>query len=296
MRQRLTADAILLFVTLIWGATFVLVQSAIREMPVLPFLTERFGIGGLLMAGAAVVAGEGLTLVRRDVLLAGSLIGATLWAGYVFQTWGLLYTSVARSGFITGLCVVLVPLAALLVLRQRVAGAAWAGAVLALVGLGLLSVGGGGAPNVGDALTFACAVCFALQIVLVSRYAVRLPTLPLATVQILTVALLSLLFSLPARGGWHTAIAVNLQGSVLIAVLVCAVLATALAYFVQIRFQARTTATHAAVIFAMEPVFAALSAVLLQHLQPSALQIAGMALMLIGMLVAELPNLRAARR
>lgn len=286
--KRYVADASLLVVTLIWGTTFVLVQDAIRAIPVLLFLSLRFAIGGVMLLIPTLT----LPRLRRElaspaVWIHGSLLGFWLGAGYALQTFGLLYTTAAQSGFITGLCVVLVPLLAWVILRQRTPIAAWIGVLIAAGGLYLLAHTRSGAVNVGDALTFLCAIAFAIQIVYVGKYAPKHHPLALAAVQIMVVGLLSMV------AGAMTGIRPMQYGpeltssTVLWSLAICTVLATVLAYFAQTSFQKFTTPTRTALIFATEPVFAAIATYLWTPERLTAVAWAGCGLILLGMLFAE---------
>lgn len=288
LAKRYFADASLLFVTLIWGTTFVLVQDAIRVIPVFLFLSLRFLVGGvLLMIPTLTVSRWRRELASPAVWMHGSLLGFWLGAGYALQTFGLLYTTAAQSGFITGLCVVLVPLFAWVILRQRTPYAAWIGVLIATGGLYLLAHTRSGSINVGDTLTLACAIAFAIQIVYVGKYAPVHHPLPLAAVQIVVVGLLSLVASVvtgirPLRYGPELT-----SPTVLWSLVICTVLATVLAYFAQTSFQKFTTPTRTALIFATEPVFAAIATYLWTPERLSAIAWAGCGLILLGMLFAE---------
>ncbi len=297
MMRRFLADLALLVVTAIWGLTFVMVRDAVLAYPVFAFLATRFA---LALVGLLPVllwrrhylrsVGRSPRLLRQ--LAAGALIGFALFAGYAFQTTGLLFTTPAKAGFITGLSVVIVPLLGVLFWRERLHPAVIGGVALALAGMGFLSLSGMDAPlavNPGDLLVLVCAVSFAGQIVLVGRFAPRMNALVLTTAQIATVALLSAGISLV----WEHPPIWPPRGQPLFAALFTGLLATALAFAVQTAAQRFTTATHAALIFATEPIFAALGSYLFigEVLSPS--QWLGCGLILAGMLLAELgPGLR----
>ncbi len=161
------ALAVLVAVTAVWGVTFVQVKDAVALYPLFAFLALRFAIASATLALPAAARIRGL---GAGGVVAGAGLGGLLGAGYALQTAGLERTTVSSTGFITGLYVVLTPLLALAVLRARVPGAAWSGVALATVGLGLLT-GVHGGEVAGDLLVFAGAVVYALQIVLMERFA-----------------------------------------------------------------------------------------------------------------------------
>lgn len=247
-RRRLAADLALLAVAAIWGSTFVLVKGAVAAYPVLPFLAIRFAIAGLALAPAALHRPRW----RPSDLAAGALAGTFLFAGYALQTAGLQETEAAKAGFITGLSVVLVPVFLALLWRRRPTAQAVAGTALATLGLGLLTLNADLAINRGDLLVLGCAVCFAGHITALGALSPGRDPRLLTLVQVATVAALSaglvlLRGPFPAvpQGVWGAALFTALAG-------------TALAFFVQTAAQQFTTAAHTALIFAAEPVFAAL--------------------------------------
>lgn len=289
LHKRYLADVALLAVTFVWGTTFVIVQDAIQVLPVFAFLALRFCIGGLILLIPVVsVPALRAQLRQRSLWLSGGFLGLWLFAGYALQTIGLLYTTPAKSGFITGLSVVLVPLFALLILKKRTSRAAWLGVAIATGGLFLLSQSKTGGINLGDVLTLLCAITFAVQIVYVGEYAPKYAALPLAAVQILTVGVLSILVTAFTRTPVGALQRELLTPTVLFALAITSLLATSVAYFAQMAFQKFTTPTRTALIFATEPVFAALASYLWTSDRLTMSAWVGCALILSGMLVAEL--------
>jgi drug/metabolite transporter (DMT)-like permease len=280
--RQLLADLALLLVALIWGSTFVLVKEAVSLVKPFSFIALRFALATLLMA---LLFGRRLRALGQRGLLAGALIGLFLTAGYGFQTAGLQYTSASKAGFITGLSVVIVPFAAWLILSHRPTPSALAGVILATIGLVLLSLQMGESLKIkwGDLLVLGCAFSFALHIVTVGVFAPHMDPLALATVQIGVAALISGALALTVEGGWS-----GFSGSVWFAALFTGLLATSLAFAVQTAAQAFTTPTHTALIFATEPVFAALFGTLLAGERLTGRALLGCGLILAGMLVAEL--------
>jgi drug/metabolite transporter (DMT)-like permease len=187
-RKTLLADFALLGVTVIWGGTFVTVKHLLASTPPLAILLWRF----LVAFGVLLVFSRPRTF---RVLFAGTLLGGALFLGYLFQTLGLLYVTPARSAFITGLCTLIVPIFALVMLRTRPEKTLPVSIALALFGLFLLTSGNGEKTPllVGDFLTFLGAVAYALQIVLVERFAKSNDAFALATVEMGAVALFSAL-------------------------------------------------------------------------------------------------------
>lgn len=281
-KKQVKADLALLGVTAIWGVTFTVIKDALAGIGPHYFLGMRFSAAFIFLA---LLYWKRLMNADRKTLAAGLAIGLFLYAGYVFQTVGLKYTSASNAGFITGLAVVLVPLICA-ALSRRLPGVAPAmGVFSAALGLAALSLGDDMRINYGDALVFLCAVSFALQIVLVGRYAPRYDPVVLAIVQIGVVTFASL--------GCAAALEempVVLSREVWVAFIITTLPATALAFLIQNTVQRFTSPTHTAIIFTMEPVFAAASAWLLGGEVLTLKLWAGCFLILAGMLVAELKS------
>jgi drug/metabolite transporter (DMT)-like permease len=267
----------LVAVTAVWGSTFVVVKDAVHQMPVTDFLTWRFALAAavMLLVRPRSVAGLG-----RDGRRAGALIGVALGAGYLMQTLGLQTTPAAISGFITGMFVVLTPLAAAALLRQPPTAPAWAAVALATVGLGLLALHGFSVGS-GELLTLGCAIAFALHIVGLGQWASSYDAFGLAVVQLLVVAVMCAVVAVP--GG----LVVPRDAGVWGALALTAVAATAIAFVVQTWAQAHLSPTRAAVVMTMEPVFAGLIAVLAagEHVGPRI--VVGAALVLTAMVLTE---------
>jgi drug/metabolite transporter (DMT)-like permease len=278
LSPRTKAEAFLVVVTAIWGCTFVVVKGALADASPLPFLAVRFMLAGLLLLA---ILGRGQ--VDRATILPGSILGLFLFAGYLFQTWGLMYTTPSKSAFLTGFSVILVPLIMML-FGFRMGSATLVGGVLGLFGIYLLVAPSGmAAVNRGDLLTLAGALSFAVHIVLVGHYTKKFSFLHLVPVQVLVVGLLSLV-ALPFVP--HQTL--HLTGRLVGAILVTAVLATALAFSVQNWAQQYTPAAHTALIFALEPVFAALSSWLVIGEHFGGRVLLGSGLILAGMMISEI--------
>ncbi|KAF0995534.1 DMT family transporter [Geobacillus sp. TFV-3] len=294
MKRQTIADLSLLMVTFVWGATFVVVQNAISFLEPLSFNAVRFSLAGLLLLAWIAAASRPLFgQLSWRLIGAGAWMGLWLFFGYAFQTIGLLYTTSSKAGFITGLSVVLVPLFSFLILKQKPSVNAVVGAVLAAFGLYWLTGGAELSFNHGDFFVFLCAVSFAMHIIVTGRYSSQYSTMLLTMVQIFTVGILCFVFAFwfeDAAQMWN--MAVLRRPEVWGALAVTSLLATTAAFLIQTAVQKYTTPAHVALIFAMEPVFAALTACLLagERLSPSA-WLGGVAI-LAGMIFAELPSMR----
>jgi drug/metabolite transporter (DMT)-like permease len=268
----------LVLVTAVWGVTFVQVKDAVEVYPLFAFLTVRFAIASLTLA---VPGARRLRTLGWRGIGAGLLLGFFLAAGYALQTAGLERTTPSSAGFITGLYVVLVPLVALVLFRERIGRGVWIGAASALAGLAMLSgVQAGSA--FGDLLVLGCAAAFGFQIPLTGRFAPQYDPLALTLVQMLAAlvgfaAIALALGQLRVPHGW----------TVWGALLVTGVFASALAYLIQTWAQQRISAARTAIIYAMEPVFAGFFGYVLAGDRLGALGWGGCALILAGIAVSE---------
>ena len=263
--------------TFIWGSTFVIVKGALADASPFPLIAVRFILAGTLLFG---VMARGR--LPRETLLPSLLLGILLFAGFAFQTWGLVFTTPSKSAFITGFSVILVPLISLFHgYPLRAANAS--GAALGLLGLYFLILpSGAGAVNRGDLLTLFGAMAFAVHIVRVGTYTRRFSFLHLAPGQILVVGILATL-AVPFAPSWT----LHWTGHLVFAIAVTAIFATACAFSIQVWAQQYTPPAHTALIFTLEPVFAALTSRLVtkEHLGGKALL--GAALILAGMVISE---------
>lgn len=273
------ADFSLLMVAFVWGSTFVVVKWAIEDLPPLPFLAIRFALAFISLLPFLYFQ---KAHISKGTLLKGVALGGLLFSGYAWQTVGLQYTTASNAGFITGLSVVFVPVFVTITTRKLPNPGLILGVLCALIGLAFLSLGDRFQLNKGDLMVLICALSFALHIFFVGRYAPQSNATVLACVQIFTVSVLSGIssFFLPQP-------IMNFSTNVWFALLVTAIPATSLAFFVQSKMQQFTSPTHTALIFTMEPVFAAISAFFFAGEILTHKGLIGAALVLAGMLIAE---------
>jgi len=279
------ADAALGANTIIWGGTFVLVQSALRDISPILFLAVRFSIA------TAALALLFRTRARYRPSLAGMLAGVCLFAGYVFQTVGLQFTTASKSAFITGLAIPLVPLLTSLVYLSRPRVFEVAGVLCASTGMGMMTLQGATLTiGKGDLLTFFCAVAFAAHIIVLGHYSGRVSFESLALMQVGAAAVLGV-----STFWWMERPSVRLSPVVLIALGITGLLATALAFTVQAWAQQHTTPTRTALIYSLEPVVAWLTSFWLTGETLSRRAAAGAGLILGGILMVELKRIHSAQ-
>lgn len=279
----------LIAIAALWGANYVVIKVAITHLPVLSFLAYRYLIAA---AVAAVVFRRDLRGLSRSDWRAGLGLGTWLTVGSVLQTFGLARTSAADAGFITGMFVVLTPLLGAVLLGQRAGRLAWSGALVSAVGLALLAGVGSSWRPVGDALVLGCAIAFAAHILLTDRAVSEHRVGALLVVQLGV----SGLASLTGAVSFGT-LALPRGATVWAAVLTSAVLASALAFWVQACAQRHAPPARTALILASEPAFAGLFGVALEGDRLTPTGWLGAALILCAILVVELgPRVTLRRR
>lgn len=283
MQNRFSGYTVLIFITLIWGTTFTVTKSSLEYVPPLYFLAWRFSLASL---GLVLLNFRQIPTLTRVELSGGLVIGVTMAIGYIAQTVGMVYSTAAKAGFITGLAVVLVPLLGAVFFRRRPHFSVYIFAGVAAVGLALLSLdfSAGIALKFGDVLLLACAVAFAINILNIGKYASLCRVLMLTLVQV----------AFMAASCWIAALLledpVPFTGSVWGGLLYLAIVATIFSMAAQTWGQRMVSPERAALIFTLEPVFAATFAMLLlgERLPPVAML--GSVLIMTGIIGAELAS------
>jgi drug/metabolite transporter (DMT)-like permease len=277
-RTTLLATAALLAVTACWGSTFFLIHDLLERVPTLDFLAIRFAIASLTLILLAPRALGRLTREsRRHAVVLGGLYGGA----QILQTAGLAETPASVSGFITGMYVVATPVFAALILRSRIGGMTWAAVAVAMVGLAVLTLGGLSV-GYGEALIFVAAMIYALHIVGLGAWSQPQQALGMSIVQLIVITVICTLCTAP------NGIVVPDRLDDWLSILYMAVFAGAFAMIGQTWAQAHLPPTRAAIIMSMEPVFAAVFAVLLGGESATIRMAVGGLLVLAAMLMAEL--------
>ena len=288
----LESDAILLVTAIIWGFAFTAQRSGMEHIGPYAFNAVRFALGSLSLlplliarrGAAARFPTEGSSRLRG--LGRAAMAGIVLFAGSSLQQAGLVTTTAGNAGFITCLYVVLVPFLGLLVGRKSGARI-WIGAIIALVGLYILSIGAGFVMARGDLLVLAGSVFWAIHILVVARFASKMDAIGLAMGQFAVCSALSLAFALATEpapfAGTLAAAAPILYGGIM---------STGVAFTLQIVAQRKAHPAHASIILSMEALFAGIGGVMILGESLTVRLVAGGLLMLAGMIVSQLEPLR----
>ncbi len=274
------SEAVLVVITVVWGATFLAVQNALAVSGPLFFVGLRFGSAALVMGLVAAPVLRGLTWAE---IRAGMMIGVAIFLGYTLQTYGLQTIPSSQSAFITALYVPIVPLLQWLVLRRPPGIMAWIGIGFAFAGLVLLAGPDGTSIGLGlgEMLTLLSAVAIASEIILIGGFAGRVDVRRVTVVQLATASLLA--FGLmPPMGEPLPGPSWLLIGTALGLGLASAGIQLAMNWA-----QKTVSPTRATVIYAGEPVWAGIVGRLAGERLPAA-ALVGAALIVVGVIVSEL--------
>jgi drug/metabolite transporter (DMT)-like permease len=276
MTKQLKADLSLIAVTVVWGASFPIMSIAFKSVPPYSFIAIRYILSALILGAVFMKKFKNF---NKEMLKPGILIGLALGIGCILQAVGLIYTTPSKSGFITGLNVIFVPIFIALLYKKLPDFKTNVGVVLSVLGLALMSISGGMGINIGDFLTLLSAVAFAAQIILVDKFSRNSDLAILTTIEFLTVGLLSTVPAVIVEG-----FSMDLNLFAVGAIIFTALFCTIFAYGLQNVAQAYTTPTHTAIIFLAEPVFSAIFSVFIGD-KLSGRTFWGCLLILIGMIV-----------
>lgn len=252
LRLRLAPWA-LLGVAISWGIAFVVMKDSLARQNVNSFLLTRFVVAVVVMIA---IRPSVVKLLNKDLILRGSIAGVFLGAGYILQTLGLDLTSIAVTGFITGLYVVTTPLIALLIFGEKLSKITWGCVGLATMGLALLSLNGW-SMGLGEFLVLLSAFAYGAHIIALSKWSSGRDAYAMTVVQLFVAGIMSGIATF-FEGGYQLPPDSGVWGSVIFTAVFC----TAIAFIVQTWAQAHINHTKVAIILTMEIVFAALFAVI----------------------------------
>jgi drug/metabolite transporter (DMT)-like permease len=272
-------DLSLLLVAIVWGGGFVVTKNALEVITPLYFLSVRFMIAGVLMA---IIFLPKLKKASWKDIKNSCMVGVFLSLGFITQTFGAYLTTPAKSSFITGLNVVLVPFIMIMFTKKFPGKKALITAVIAFLGLSLISVNEQLSIGAGDFLTFLCAIFYACHIVSIGFFANKTDAIVLATIKVLfagvVCSILAIAFEpVPVISGI----------SIWSGLLYSALLSTLAAFLIQNLAQRNTPSTHAAIILCLESVFGALASVIFWHELMTTKMIIGCLMIFAAIIVNE---------
>ncbi len=293
--KKFYAEGALLLTTLIWGATFAIIKTALSDISPMPFITTRFFVALLFLLpfAAKIFKGENFATVKDGIIL-----GLFYFLGFASQTIGLNYTTATKSGFITGTFILFTPVFQYVFEKKLPAKANLLGIVFVVIGLSFLSSKGssyfdifnelGSNFNLGDVFTLICAVFFALYLVYLDMISKKHNFMPLVFLQIAVTALGGMIFSVFFFVTDFTVSKFEFSGNVIIAIIYTSLLATIITTILQTKYQKEVTPTKAGIIFSFEPIFAAVVAYFALSERITKFGFIGCIFIFTGLLVTEL--------
>ena len=286
--QYLKSELLLLITAIIWGFAFVAQRAGMEFIGPFTFTGIRFALGSLVLLPFIAWRNKVQNNPKNTPAikpaafwLAGILAGIVLFGGASLQQVGMIETTAGKAGFITGLYIIIVPVIGLFK-KQHAGKGLWAGAVLAMMGLYLLSITGDFKLSKGDFLVFLSAFLWAAHVQVIDHFSGRVDVIKLAALQFAICAIASMCVALITE---TITLPSLLQAS--IPILYGGIISVGIAYTLQVVAQQNANPSHAAIILSLETVFAALGGWLILDERLSARALAGCALMLAGMLIAQ---------
>ncbi len=286
-------EIILLFVTLLWSATFVVVKEALGNISSMLFIGLRFLIAGVILL--PIIVKKKLAWKNTNIypLL---LLGALLFLGFASQTVGLKYTSATKSAFLTGSAVAIIPIIQLILERKKPKVGSVIGVVLVLLGVVFLSGGNSILTlladiatnfNLGDSLTLICAIFFALYVVYLDILSSSYNFWILLTMQIVVAMILAFIFAFIFHFVGYELALINFTPQLSFGLFYTAIFATLVTTMLQTKYQKLVSPTKAGIVYSFEPIFAAIIAFIVMHETITPFGLLGAALIFLGLIVSE---------
>ncbi len=295
MDKKFSGEGILLLNTVIWGATFVIIKMALRDISPMMFVATRFSLASLLLLPFMF---KSLKNADKGTIIGGALLGFMFFLGFATQTIGLNYTSATKSGFITGTFVLFTPLFQLLFEKKKPSKGNLLGVAIVIMGLIMLSSKGdslfdifreiGQGFNIGDFFTLLCAVFFAMYLVYLDITSRKYDYRPLVFMQVSVTGICGVIFSIILSAAGLESVKFILNANVVFALLYTAVLATIVTTTLQTKYQKFVTPTKAGIILSFEPIFSMILAFIMLSERISLFGFIGCILIFTGLLVTEL--------
>jgi drug/metabolite transporter (DMT)-like permease len=293
--KKFIGEGALVLTTLVWGVTFVVIKLALTDVSPLLFVSIRFSIAALILLPFMFGI---LKVSTKEAIVGGVILGLLNFAGFATQTVGLNFTSATKSGFITGTFVIFTPILQFIIEKRIPKKENVFGIILVLLGLILLSSKGtsifdifselGKNFNIGDFFTLLCAIAFATYIVYLDMISHKIDYKLLVFIQLAVTGVAGWIFTYFLAASGLEKFSFSLNGTVIFSVIYTALLATLLATTLQTKYQKCVTPTKAAIIFSLEPIFAAFFAFVIIGEKISGFGFIGGIFIFTGLLVSEL--------
>lgn len=247
--RKSTANVMLVIVTIIWGGGFIATSTALDDLPPFTILMIRF-LGAAILP--IVISWKSLRKLSLSVILKGLFCGALLFLAFAFQTFGLMYTTPSKNAFLTATNVILVPYLLWFVLKRKPTGKEMLASSMCVIGIALLTLKNDAAQlNIGDVLSFVCAIFFAAHMIALEKAAPNTDVFAMTALQMISAGILSAVFALSVEG-----VPKAIPASASIAIGYSIICSTMLAYLLQTWAQKYTSANQASMILSMEALWA----------------------------------------
>ena len=266
---------------MIWGFSFVVVKNSLDLVPTIYMLAFRFTVATIFLA---VVFWKKLKKLNKRIIREGLILGILLFVSYVLQTEGCKYTTAGKNAFLTTVYIVIVPFLYWIISRKRPAGYSFLAAVLALTGIGLLSLQGDLGINYGDVLTLLCGLVFAGHLVGISSFTKQSDPILLTILQMFFTAVFSWIGTFFVGGELG---AINVSSELIMSMIYLGILSSAVGFLLQTVGQKHVTPSTAALLIATESVFGVASSALFLGERMTMRMIAGCVVILIAIVIAE---------
>ncbi|MFJ7663579.1 DMT family transporter [Lysinibacillus sp. NPDC097162] len=273
------ADGMLLTTAIVWGSGFVITAIALEYLTAYQVMAGRFLLASIILT---VIFGYKLKKATKSVVWKGILLGTILYIAFALQTVGLQYTTPSKNAFLTAVNVIVVPLIAYAVYKRRIDGYEIMGSIIAIVGIGCLSLQGSLTMNIGDALSLACAVAFAFDIFCTNLFVQKEDAIALTIIQFITASAIGILVVV-SQGD----IPASLEKEAIYSLIYLGIFSTTIAYLFQNVANQYTSATKAAIILSTESFFGMALSVIFLHEVLTSRMVIGAVLILLAILIAE---------
>ncbi|MDO9512874.1 MAG: DMT family transporter [Bacteroidales bacterium] len=280
------ANSLMLFTAMIWGFAFVAQRAGMEHLGPFAFTSIRFALGSISLILVAYIISriqKKSFIFEKKIFIHAAMAGSVLFLGAVFQQWGLVYTTAGKGGFITGLYVIFVPILGIFS-GYKTGPRVWAGIILALVGMYLLSIKSGFTVEIGDLLILFSAFFWALHLIIIAKISPLYDSFKISSLQFAVVAILSGIITIFAEAEQTTTQNIYNAG---IPILYGGLVSVGIAYTLQVVAQKHAHPSYVSILLSFESVFAVIGGWLILNESFTVRDLSGCGLMLAGILVAQ---------
>lgn len=280
MKKQYMGDGMLLLTAFVWGSGFVVTAIGLKYLTAYQLMAGRFVLATIILT---LLFSKKFKSFSFAVIWKGAVLGTILYIAFALQTVGLEYTTPSKNAFLTAVNVVIVPIIAYFIYKRRIDRHEAIGSIIALVGIGFLSLQGSFTINIGDALSLACAVGFAFDIFYTNLFVQKEDAISLTVVQFITASFIGIVVLI-----FRQDIPMSMEKEAIYSLIYLAIFSTTIAYLSQNIAFKYTTATRAAIILSTEAFFGMVLSILFLKELLTARMVIGAVLIMAAILIAEL--------